>query len=195
MNFEDFDLHSLGNTIQPVGAVYAGNGDVFITLFPEEDDVYRDGDELAFIEMNLDQWQKFLRQLDLVETEVLAQAKDGSIVKAFIRKTARNIEGSISWAVYRRDNYKCRYCGKDDVPLTVDHIITWENGGPSTEENLVSACEKCNRTRGSTAYSEWLRSSYYKGLSKNLSSATKRANEALIEKLAHIPLKQHRRSR
>ena len=80
--------------------------------------------------------------------EAQTQAEDGTLTKAILRKTARQIEASVSWQVWRRDGCRCRYCGRDNVPLTVDHLVRWEEGGPSTEENLVSSCKKCNQSQG-----------------------------------------------
>lgn len=50
--------------------------------------------------------------------------------------------------ILRRDNHRCQYCGRGDVPLTVDHIIPKARGGEDTWENLVSACVACNNKKG-----------------------------------------------
>lgn len=50
--------------------------------------------------------------------------------------------------VLKRDGYKCTYCGRGDLPLTVDHIIPRAKGGLDTWENLVCACTKCNNKKG-----------------------------------------------
>lgn len=47
-----------------------------------------------------------------------------------------------------RDDKKCAYCGRSDVPLTVDHIIPKARGGEDTWENLVCACFICNNKKG-----------------------------------------------
>jgi len=97
--------------------------------------------------------------------------------------------------VFRRDGYKCCYCGRDDVPLTVDHLVLWEDGGPSTEQNMVSACKKCNKARGRTQYVDWLRHPVYLKVSGNLSPERRAANEALVGALNAIPKVMHTRSR
>lgn len=48
----------------------------------------------------------------------------------------------------RRDGYKCAYCGRSDIPLTVDHVIPKARGGEDSWENLVCACTKCNNAKG-----------------------------------------------
>jgi len=56
--------------------------------------------------------------------------------------------------IFRRDNYTCQYCGAQDVPLTVDHIIPKVLGGSETWENLVTACIDCNNKKGDRALAE-----------------------------------------
>ena len=42
----------------------------------------------------------------------------------------------------------CTYCGKQDVPLQVEHIQAKANGGTDRISNLCLACEPCNRAKG-----------------------------------------------
>lgn len=53
----------------------------------------------------------------------------------------------LRFEVFKRDGYACRYCGAQppDVVLVVDHIIPVVEGGPTTIENLNTACEPCNQ--------------------------------------------------
>jgi len=50
--------------------------------------------------------------------------------------------------VLRRDAYKCAYCGRSDLPLTIDHIVPKARGGGDSWENLVCACTSCNNRKG-----------------------------------------------
>jgi 5-methylcytosine-specific restriction endonuclease McrA len=50
--------------------------------------------------------------------------------------------------ILRRDGHRCLYCGRGDVPLTVDHVLPMSRGGEEAWENLVSACVKCNNKKG-----------------------------------------------
>jgi len=188
MHFGDLNILDFGNTMQIVGVVYsrAGEEGLFLPLPGEEHP-----DSFAPVDMTLADWQDLLRQTDLVETEVLARTSDGKTVKAILRKSARQISQQVSWSVYRRDGCKCRYCGADDVPLTVDHLVLWSEGGPSTEPNLVACCKRCNRTRGETSYDEWIRSKYYKKVAKNLHFVERQANFALAATLDQIPRRVH----
>lgn len=205
---KDIDLLKVGHTIQLAGAVYAGEGKAYLVMFPEESgciDVQGSDEvilrtnhhtyEVESLELSQEEWKTFLRQTDLLETEVLAKAEDGKTTKAILRKSSRQIEQGVSWAVFRRDRYACRYCGADDVPLTVDHLVLWEVGGPSIEENLVSACRKCNKTRGNTEYAEWLHHPYYKKVSHYLTAHGRQLNIDLLPTLDSIPIRPHKRGR
>lgn len=46
--------------------------------------------------------------------------------------------------VFRRDQYRCQYCGRESTELTVDHVIPRHKGGRHVWENVVSACIPCN---------------------------------------------------
>ncbi len=50
--------------------------------------------------------------------------------------------------IIRRDGHKCAYCGRSDIPLTVDHIIPRAKGGEDVWDNLVCACFRCNNKKG-----------------------------------------------
>lgn len=48
--------------------------------------------------------------------------------------------------IFKRDNFKCAYCG-DTSNLTVDHIVPKSRGGSNKWENLVTACNSCNNKK------------------------------------------------
>ncbi len=50
--------------------------------------------------------------------------------------------------ILRRDGHRCQYCGRGDLPLTVDHVIPRSRKGEDTWENLVCACVLCNNKKG-----------------------------------------------
>jgi 5-methylcytosine-specific restriction endonuclease McrA len=50
--------------------------------------------------------------------------------------------------ILRRDGHRCQFCGRGDVPLTVDHVMPISRAGEDTWENLVAACVKCNNRKG-----------------------------------------------
>ena len=51
-------------------------------------------------------------------------------------------------AVFRRDSFTCQYCGVQNNHLTIDHVIPRHRGGKHTWDNVVSACDACNRRKG-----------------------------------------------
>ena len=55
-------------------------------------------------------------------------------------------------AIYLRDGLACVYCGESvetAAPLTLDHLRPYSKGGTNTATNLVTACHRCNSSRGS----------------------------------------------
>jgi 5-methylcytosine-specific restriction endonuclease McrA len=50
--------------------------------------------------------------------------------------------------IFRRDHFKCQYCGQQARELTVDHVLPQHLGGESTWSNLVTACPSCNHKKG-----------------------------------------------
>lgn len=186
MNFENFDLYKIGNTLEIKGILYGNNEENILILLPK-------CSELKNIELmycDLEQWKQIVRQSDLLEVKVVDNDHNKKVI---VRKSVRQIEQHIAWSVFRRDGYKCRYCANDEVPLTVDHIVLWEHGGPTIEENLISACKKCNNTRGNMVYPEWIKSEKYAKVSVALTPEEKKRNEEEIPKILEI-LKNHMRT-
>lgn len=48
--------------------------------------------------------------------------------------------------IFERDKNTCQYCGKifDRKDLNLDHVIPRDRGGPTTWENIVCSCIRCN---------------------------------------------------
>lgn len=53
--------------------------------------------------------------------------------------------------VFLRDRFTCQYCDTQlaTSQLTYDHVVPRARGGPTTWENVVTACSKCNLRKGS----------------------------------------------
>jgi 5-methylcytosine-specific restriction endonuclease McrA len=49
-------------------------------------------------------------------------------------------------AIYKRDNFRCVYCGSDEK-LSLDHRIPEFRGGTHAKENLATACMACNGSK------------------------------------------------
>lgn len=209
----DLNILSFGNTLAMAGVVFVGEGQVLLAMFPEDrgdlgahqvdaqgnHEVHFEAEGLLSdvhaLNLSLEDWTALLKQTDLLETEVLALASDNTLAKIVLRKSQRQIDQGVSWKVFKRDGYACRYCAIEGVPMTVDHLVLWEEGGPSTPENLLTACRKCNKTRGNTPYENWLMHPFYTKVSKNLSEGARQANRDLVQTLETIPRTLHKRSR
>ena len=53
--------------------------------------------------------------------------------------------------VFLRDRFSCQYCGHGfpTHDLTFDHVVPRSRGGRTTWTNVVTACSRCNLTKGS----------------------------------------------
>lgn len=78
------------------------------------------------------------KQSSLTMKSVIATR--GEVVKHKVGK------GFSNRMLFRRDNYRCMYCGKQCLHnhLTRDHIVPKSKGGKDIWENVVAACARCN---------------------------------------------------
>lgn len=67
----------------------------------------------------------------------------------------RGIRREDAMKIFKRDHYKCQYCGLDGLSrfenwlvLTIDHVHPQEHGGSRRLDNLVTACQPCNVIKG-----------------------------------------------
>ena len=72
-----------------------------------------------------------------------------SVVKLdkFIKVKENNIVLSRK-NILKRDRHQCQYCGRRSLPMTLDHVVPKERGGPESWDNLVCCCHACNRSKG-----------------------------------------------
>jgi 5-methylcytosine-specific restriction endonuclease McrA len=50
---------------------------------------------------------------------------------------------------------KCVYCGVENVPLQIEHIVPRARGGTNRVSNLTLACEPCNKNKGNQTAKEF----------------------------------------
>lgn len=86
---EQLNIFDIGNTIQLSGVIYSDSEVLYLCLMPDEP---LDGRQVRLLELDQEAWKKLIRQTDIVETEVLERAADGSLAKAIIRKSIRRVE-------------------------------------------------------------------------------------------------------
>lgn len=170
VSIEDLDILDVGHTIQLGGAIWTGNGKVYLVPLPDEDLV----GEHELLVMDTGQWERFLNQSDVLDVRGPG--------KAILRKSQRQIDQWITWEVFKRDGYRCRYCGKE-APLTVDHVILWEQGGATVVDNLLACCRKDNKLRGNLEYDKWIYSQEYARISAGLTSDQQMNNLRIVPKL------------
>jgi 5-methylcytosine-specific restriction endonuclease McrA len=58
--------------------------------------------------------------------------------------------------IFERDRNTCQYCGKifERKDLNLDHVIPRDRGGPTTWENIVCSCIKCNTRKANRTPAE-----------------------------------------
>lgn len=187
IKLDDVDILSFGNSTQIAGVIWSNISQRFVTLLPNK---VEDFSNLSVMPLTLQEWQRVIRQTDILEVEMFSQDPSG-IIKTIVRKTQRQIDQRMQWACYARDDYTCRYCGRintftSPLPLTVDHIILWEKQGVTVLENLLAACRACNSDRGNMEYDAWINSEAYRERSKNLPEQIKQLNLAIISQLDYL---------
>jgi len=107
----------------------------------------------AFYEYRFGTWgnalEKFVAYINKEENVSLEQIKVLEIDPNTQHKTNRGINLQLRFIVMKRDNFKCKNCGRSpatdpSIILHVDHIKAWANGGETVLENLQTLCSKCN---------------------------------------------------
>jgi hypothetical protein len=189
IEFDELALLEIGNSLEIAGVFYANDIKDILIMLPDEVLV----EPLEVIHPTLEQWTQIIKQSDMKEVEGMSKGQ-----KIILRKSTRQIEQKVSWEVFRRDNYTCRYCGANDQPLTVDHVVVWEEMGPSIPMNLISSCKKCNNKRGTMRYEAWIESPHYLSNIPKLPVDVIAANVRVIADIPYIKehlLRNVRRSR
>ena len=97
-----------------------------------------------------------VEEVEAAQAELL-KGLDGSAVKIGRngRMTRRAIPQQIQIAVMQRDGECCQYCGAEDGPFHLDHVIPVSRGGDHGMHNLVVACARCNLSKGAKTPEEW----------------------------------------
>jgi len=65
-------------------------------------------------------------------------------LKKFVKRPFRQRVAFNRKNVFRRDEHSCQYCGVKASELTLDHVIPRSRKGPTSWENVVACCHKCN---------------------------------------------------
>jgi len=68
-------------------------------------------------------------------------------LRRYVRRPHRQRVAFNRKNVFRRDDHSCQYCGKRSFDLTLDHVIPRSRGGPTSWDNVVACCRRCNASK------------------------------------------------
>jgi 5-methylcytosine-specific restriction endonuclease McrA len=118
-------------------------------LFEGHAQVVLNDSEGAFQTYSFNQWRDFSEQEPHPETiatvsfkirvpRVILLVLFDRLPKKEVKFTRHNI--------FERDRNTCQYCGKifERKDLNLDHVIPRDRGGPTSWENIVCSCVRCN---------------------------------------------------
>jgi hypothetical protein len=77
---------------------------------------------------------------------------DNGVWESICRVERGKVSNRMRFAIYERDDHRCRRCGRSTNDLEIDHIIPISKGGKSTYDNLQTLCHRCNKEKGSDLY-------------------------------------------
>lgn len=107
----------------------------------------------SFYEYRFGTWQKalerFVAYINNEKNISLEEIETLEIEPSTQHKTKRNINLRLRFIVMKRDDFRCKKCGRSpaidpSIILHVDHIKAWANGGETVLENLQTLCSVCN---------------------------------------------------
>lgn len=69
-----------------------------------------------------------------------------ALFKEPVKEEDKRTSTRLRFKILERDKFTCQYCWikSPDVVLHVDHKIPFSLGGKTVDENLITACAKCN---------------------------------------------------
>ncbi len=95
-----------------------------------------------------------LAAVELVDKETLQPFMHLVVERDELRPTA-SVWRVIRERIFVRDDYTCQYCGERGGRLECDHKHPVARGGSHDDENLVTACRTCNRSKRDKLITEW----------------------------------------
>ncbi len=117
-----------------------------------------------YVSYDFDDWTELSilkREYDGVDEEWVRTVRFSLMVPRIIRVLtfARLPRQAVKFNrrnILARDRHTCQYCGKGfpTSELTLDHVVPRSQSGPTTWENVVCACSRCNVRKGGRTPSE-----------------------------------------
>lgn len=68
-------------------------------------------------------------------------------LRRYVRRPHRQRVAFNRKNVFRRDDHTCQYCGTRSHDLTLDHVMPRSRGGPTSWDNVVACCRRCNASK------------------------------------------------
>lgn len=97
--------------------------------------------------------------LELIEMKLWRETQGGYLTENEglfkIDRPPAHLWSAIRAKIFERDDYTCQYCGNRGGKLECDHVYPVAKGGSHDENNLVTACFKCNRSKKDKTLEEW----------------------------------------
>jgi 5-methylcytosine-specific restriction endonuclease McrA len=118
-------------------------------LFEGHAQVVFSGSDGAFQTFNFNQWHDFSQQEphpESIHTVSFKIRVPRIILLLFFDRFPKKEVKFTRHNIFERDRNTCQYCGKnfERKDLNLDHVIPRDRGGPTTWENIVCSCIKCN---------------------------------------------------
>lgn len=116
----------------------------------------------SFEPIKIISWQRAMTLLaqakvEIIETHALTTRTPSftfqlpAVVRLFhyVKTRARTVVPFTRHNLYLRDGHRCQYCEEtfEADALTFDHVIPLAQGGQGGWENIVTACQPCNRKK------------------------------------------------
>jgi hypothetical protein len=116
--------------------------EAFISYINGEQSAASD-DEIERLRIETIRKRKTPRKIKGEEASLSSGATEGT------QQGTRSINWRLRFIVMRRDNFKCKACGRSPatdptIILHVDHIEAWSRDGKTVLENLQTLCSVCN---------------------------------------------------
>ncbi len=70
-------------------------------------------------------------------------------------RKSKNLKAQLKVQIKLEFAFCCAYCGVKSKQLTLDHVLAESKGGIKSRKNLVPACARCNKSKGSKHLTDW----------------------------------------
>lgn len=131
-------------------------------LFEGHAQVVAGNDSGEFKTYDFQQWRDFSTAHatesndDVVRTVALRIRIPRVILLLFFDRLPRKEVKFTRHNIFERDRNTCQYCGRtlERRDLNLDHVIPRDRGGPTTWENIVCSCIRCNTRKANKTPAE-----------------------------------------